>query len=253
MARPRRGDAALDRLPQGAGSVEEALGGDYSLSTRALCRLLQCSRGFVEDRLRPVVRHVYVTQRTRLADGRRPGGTWWSESDVAALLASGTVERRSVLVDARCGEPWLAALADSERARAAPGRMRLPGGLPLADGPVAALLRARRASHAWVALGDEPPGVGGMPGWRTPADLRDWGDTDEDVSRAAWDLGCLRLTLDVGGARRVYYAPPDGDVARLREAVSGGSGGRGGAGALLAVPADSVPPAALRRLLGPGE
>ena len=119
--------------------------------------------------------------------------------------------------------------------------------------PVAALLRARRASHAWVALGDEPPGVGGMPGWRTPADLRDWGDTDEDVSRAAWDLGCLRLTLDVGGARRVYYAPPDGDVARLREAVSGGPGGRGGAGALLAVPADSVPPAALRRLLGPGE
>ena len=265
MAVSKRGDRTLVRV-DGPSSLSEARE-VYRVPTREVCRALMCSRAYVDANVRPEVHHIYVTQKSRTV----PHGTYYSAPELEAILGAGTVERRTVLVwpdEIVADEPDLDDLRDRYAMRARHARSDGERAKKSADfrADLLRLVRERarpewaaalspengpaaRGGVPWVCLGDPSPrefragedeaglptgGAGGAR-WRTVADMTGYGDTSEAVHRTIWSRGMCRLTIAVGGAERVMYAPvvPPPPV----RAACGASG----MGELVAVPAHLVP------------
>ena len=79
--------------------------------------------------------------------------------------------------------------------------------------------RRGRKDTPWVDLGEGPGNFADLGGsWRTTADRKGYGDTDEEWSRAYWSGGARRLTLRLpDGATRIFYAADPHPAANPRQ------------------------------------
>lgn len=240
MARSRKEDATLVRLPMGLQNVEHAVMHEgYDVTVRECCRALKCSRGYFDEHLRPHVHHIYVPDLWARALVRRVGGlelasTYYNREELDQVVHSAVVERRSRVV-------WFTEAVDARTRAELIGRLELVAmECDEVEGEIArldlveaaaldlvALLKARldgawlraretarwerqRTRAHWVAVGDRPPLdlAEVEAAWTTAAAMKGYGDTDEGVQRDIWRGGMVRVELAMpDGARRVMYAP----------------------------------------------
>lgn len=218
----------------------EAVEGDYRVSTREVCRSLMCSRGHVDRVVKPSIHHIYATRNSRYVQN----GTYYSSSELAAVAAQGTVERRTAAVwpeeivsdpaavlklRAQLGEtlrtykkPPIKAVREYRRELV---ELVRADALPAWRAAATAFASpTKRGGTPWIDLGDPTPpafeadeGLVGLPTggelagrWRTAADMMVYGDTDEQIHREVWSKCMCRLTLSFGqGDERVMYAPTE--------------------------------------------
>lgn len=214
----------------------------WDMGTRELCQVFQASRSWVAAHVRPHVPHVYVSPKWHfhLACRVPSVGLACDETlyDRAALrawaLEGARFEARTRLVllddfvrpdavaDLRAARKEFREAADRSEAErtceAAAAKLAaaereekcLAASL---DEAGASLLAARadetrRAEAPWVAVDPAEASAESWPGpaarWRTAADRRGYGDTDEEVHRHLFRSGAVRVTMPSCG--RVMYA-----------------------------------------------
>ena len=152
---------------------------------------------------------------------------------------SGTVERRTRVVGAadilagnREALDWL------DAAKAEAGKIAMDPSRPRADEvhfremsrevfemvylpdewkPAYNAARRKRSELHWVDLGEHPRSFDELGTvWRTTADRKGYGDTDEEWSRAYRRNGAVRLTITLpDGATKVMHAPDPTPRARF--------------------------------------
>ena len=217
-------------------AIKDAINDGYDVTVREICQALKCSRAFHNEHIRRYYPHIYVNPALArdLAKARlisSPGSTLYDRHALDAMAAGGVVRRRSKRVwltealppeahdglvtrleaiGEAYGEPdWIRramairaardSLADYVNENALPDWRRAVGSTRW--------VRARTKA-SWHELGDRPPiGLAWLAGWRTPAAMKDYGDTDEDVARQIWKRGDVQLTITLPDeTERVMYA-----------------------------------------------
>lgn len=237
--RPKKQDQGLVELPHDLDILRGAVDDEFSVTTRALCRALQCSRSFVGAHCRGL-RHIYVSARWGDEVGVHGGGTLWSIPDLDRMVAGATVERRTrvmafsnfttdpdELAWAERAENRLEALEDGADTQAwldlwgyCTERLKAVAGEAWAPAIDDRLERRRgRKETPWVDIGESAGAFADLGiTWRTTAARRDYGDTDEEWSRVYWNGGARRLTLVLpDGAERVFYAADPHPAANISQ------------------------------------
>ena len=238
MAKKKTEDPGLVDVGSSLANVKHAVRDEFNVSTRDLCRALQCSRTFAGRSCRQF-RHIYVSQRWAEKVGlSNTGGIMWSRTELDRMVTSAKVERRTRLVafdeviddlvelkrfSSFCDryghmlehDPSVLAefLQDAER--------RYRSILPPEWAPAFNDTRGR-AETPWVDLGEHAGSFDELgTRWRTTADRMDYGDDSEEWHRLYWREGFVRLTLVLpDGSTRIFYAsdptqtvPADGLLA----------------------------------------
>lgn len=217
----------------------------YRLSTKDICRRLQCSRSWVNKYVRPHVKHVYVA--TGFGGRSVPAAlvlknagiieteeaTWYDEEGfIGFILSNSKFHQRSKMVylenyvedvegwKNRCNGYFEArdeALGTKqfEKTMMKLNQLDIELRLDLKDylSPQGKLLLAgecrphRRTAADWVevACPDET-----VSAWRTVADMKGYGDVDEVIHRRLFAEGCVRCTTelpDIDGqlGKKVFY------------------------------------------------
>ena len=178
------------------------------------------------------IRHIFVSGDWSDKVGLGPGGGFiWSRNELRDMAVSGTVERRTRVVgaaDILAGNlealDWLDA-AKAEAGKIAMDPSRSPADevhfremsrevfervyLPDEWKPAYNAARRKRSELHWVDLGEHPRSFDELGTvWRTTADRKGYGDTDEEWSRAYRRNGAVRLTITLpDGATKVMHAP----------------------------------------------
>lgn len=235
----RRIRAGFVELEPGVENVVAAAEDEgFAVTTRNICRTLQCARTFADKHFPDLAKHIYVS-RGRTADILGfGGGRLYQVSSLDELVAAGaSVTLPYVPVWAEELAPGAAAeIAEvrrsfSETARGIlekynslygfdfkPYRERIGDAIDEHVAP--------EWEQAWKAWKRSRSGDGGgqpaepaenlqwMPpaqtwadlaGWRTLADLMNYGDTQEEWHRYIRRHCCAKLTLAIGDSVRVMY------------------------------------------------
>lgn len=228
--RPKKNDPGLVELPKDLGVLKNAVKTEFKVTTKQLCRALQCSRSYINDHCK-LLRHIYVSQSWADAVGHHQGGTLWSLSDLDQMVASSTIERRTRLVSFKdfTDDPDELAWYEREDERSmkllkvSSEAYREHWGtcwdhymsLVPPEWSAAFADDRGRKDTPWVDLGETASGFYALGDWRTTADRRDYGDSDEEWHRAYWNHGARRLTLRLpDGAARVFYAADPNPTSR---------------------------------------
>ena len=229
--RTNENDPGLITLPEGIDELGDAVKSEFDVTTKQVCRALQCTRPFVLSHCKHI-RHIYVSGDWSDKVGLGPGGGFiWSRKELRDLAVNGTVERRTrvvgaadILAGSREAMDWLEAAAaeaaelgsDPRRSRADEVKFRELSRevfervcLPDEWKPAYNAARLKRSQMHWVDLGEHPRSFDELGTvWRTTADRKGYGDTDEEWSRAYRRNGAVRLTITLpDGATKVMYAP----------------------------------------------
>lgn len=205
--RTNENDPGLITLPEGIDELGDAVKSEFDVTTKQVCRALQCTRPFVLSHCKHI-RHIYVSGDWSDKVGLGPGGGFiWSRKELRDLAVNGTVERRTrvvgaadILAGSREAMDWLEAAAaeaaelgsDPRRSRADEVKFRELSRevfervyLPDEWKPAYNAARLKRSQMHWVDLGEHPRSFDELGTvWRTTADRKGYGDTDEEWSRA---------------------------------------------------------------------
>lgn len=237
--RANESDPGLITLPEGIDELSDAVEQEFDVTTKQVCRALQCTRPFVLAHCRHI-RHIFVSGDWSDKVGLGPGGGFiWSRNELRDMAVSGTVERRTRVVGAadilagnREALDWL------DAAKAEAGKIAMDPSRPRADEvhfremsrevfemvylpdewkPAYNAARRKRSELHWVDLGEHPRSFDELGTvWRTTADRKGYGDTDEEWSRAYRRNGAVRLTITLpDGATKVMHAPDPTPRARF--------------------------------------
>lgn len=201
--RTNENDPGLITLPEGIDELGDAVKSEFDVTTKQVCRALQCTRPFVLSHCKHI-RHIYVSGDWSDKVGLGPGGGFiWSRKELRDLAVNGTVERRTrvvgaadILAGSREAMDWLEAAAaeaaelgsDPRRSRADEVKFRELSRevfervyLPDEWKPAYNAARLKRSQMHWVDLGEHPRSFDELGTvWRTTADRKGYGDTDED-------------------------------------------------------------------------
>ena len=186
------------------------------------------------------IRHIFVSGEWSDKVGLGPGGGFiWSRNELRDMAVSGTVERRTRVVgaaDIRAGNREALDWLDAAKAEA--GKIAMDPSRPRADEvhfremsrevfervylpdewkPAYNAARRKRSELHWVDHGEHPRSFDELGTvWRTTADRKGYGDTDEEWSRAYRRNGAVRLTITLpDGATKVMHAPDPTPRARF--------------------------------------
>lgn len=228
--RPKKEDPGFVELPKDLGVLQNAVKNEFNVTTKQICRALQCSRSFVSDHCRDI-RHIHVSRRWGEAVDHPQGGTLWSLPELDSMVAASTIERRTRVISFCDFTDEPDELAWYERASERNRKLinapvedwkrhwdscwsHYMSFVPLEWSAAFEDDRGRRDTP-WVDLGESAGGFQGLAGWKTTFDRRDYGDSDEEWHRAYWDHGARRLTLRLpDGATRVFYAADPNPTSR---------------------------------------
>lgn len=98
--RANENDPGLITLPEGIDELSDAVEQEFDVTTKQVCRALQCTRPFVLAHCRHI-RHIFVSGDWSDKVGLGPGGGFiWSRNELRDMAVSGTVERRTRVVGA---------------------------------------------------------------------------------------------------------------------------------------------------------
>lgn len=226
--------------------VLDALKHDYTMSIRDVCRLLKASRPWVNRYIKPHVDTIYLNSNRRgeyqlganwvqmaaraLGREEMTESTWFHTKELYGLLkrslVSVTKQTKSVpLVYLMNEEQQESYLKEREQLRerlkkantlkeeqdliaqlaALPGRYLDVDGLELMKSHCGITQRGN------VERVDVPyPGAFDPTKWIAAHDIKDYGDTDEDVYRRLFRRGCIRIEICVPDANgepgnKIYY------------------------------------------------
>lgn len=85
-------DPGLITLPEGIDELGDAVKSEFDVTTKQVCRALQCTRPFVLSHCKHT-RHIYVSGDWSDKVGLGPGGGFiWSRKELRDLAVNGTVE-----------------------------------------------------------------------------------------------------------------------------------------------------------------
>lgn len=176
--RANENDPGLITLPEGIDELSDAVEQEFDVTTKQVCRALQCTRPFVLAHCRHI-RHIFVSGDWSDKVGLGPGGGFiWSRNELRDMAVSGTVERRTRVVGAadilagnREALDWLDA-AKAEAGKIAMDPSRSPADevhfremsrevfervyLPDEWKPAYNAARRNRSELHWVDLGEHP-------------------------------------------------------------------------------------------------
>lgn len=176
--RANENDPGLITLPEGIDELSDAVEQEFDVTTKQVCRALQCTRPFVLAHCRHI-RHIFVSGDWSDKVGLGPGGGFiWSRNELRDMAVSGTVERRTRVVGAadilagnREALDWL------DAAKAEAGKIAMDPSRPRADEvhfremsrevfervylpdewkPAYNAARRNRSELHWVDLGEHP-------------------------------------------------------------------------------------------------
>lgn len=219
---------------------------DYTVSIRDVCRLLKASRSWVNRYIRPHVDAIYLNSGKRgdfavgpnwvrmaakaLGRDDMTESTWLNKGQLTELLGrsivSVTKQTKSVplvyLMDPavraqyilerdkllRCAE---LAKTDAEFSKIEAEFASLPSKFIDRDGQILAETRCAITKRGDVERVDVPYPEGLPPDkWEAAHDLKDYGDTDEDVYRQLFRQGYIRIEIAIPDAtgvvgQKIYY------------------------------------------------
>lgn len=90
--RANENDPGLITLPEGIDELSDAVEQEFDVTTKQVCRALQCTRPFVLAHCRHI-RHIFVSGDWSDKVGLGPGGCFiWSRNELRDMAVSGTVE-----------------------------------------------------------------------------------------------------------------------------------------------------------------
>lgn len=226
-------DPGFVKLPAGLHSIEDALCGDFCVTTKRLCRALMCSRQFVADHCKAIP-HIYVPKRWALQiDPDFHGGVYWSLKALNELADKAVIERRTHVVGATevldgSELEWYRETMHKvsqienrftrhEVFDDARGKFfeHSPGEWQLAF-EARAEARPGRGNTGWGDYGERGARFEQLGTvFRTIADMRGYGDCDEEWHRYIWSTGAVRLVfvLPDGTERKMYACDPTADKA----------------------------------------
>lgn len=223
-----KNDPGFVRLAPGFHNMADALNGDFCITTKQLCRALMCSREFVKDHLRAIP-HTFVSPHwAAQVNWNLSGGTYWSMKALDELASKAVIERRTHVVGGEelltakpasdfneLAREYVTAREPDERKTARDGALdclfdQAPEDWSLAFKAVEEL-GAGRSALTWGDYGER--GVRFIQlgtVFKTIADLRNYGDSDEEWHRKIWNEGAVRLTISFpdGTERKMYAADP---------------------------------------------
>lgn len=214
----------------------------HTLSTKQICKLLKTSRGWVNKNISPYVDRIYIANGRGdkggmswlfIASGRLgkklTETVWFNEKQFHELIEKNVsctkqVKRvpKELFVEKKSRAEFVNSYnALKEKLREAEKNKEW-GRMPEILEKEELLLRKNLSSHGKNLLENFchiPSKRGGVPhesyeypdaaknikNWIAPHDVKDYGDTDEEVYRRFFDEGCVRISLKIGTSEKTYY------------------------------------------------
>lgn len=243
----RRADNPMLVRTESLGELAEAIEGPFSTGTHEACRMLKCSRDWFSANVAPRVHYVFVTSAGRVALkyedtplSASGDQCWYNTAELVALIEEHTrieqrskrfalesfidpenrdafneVVRRRRLTDfdvATAPDPADRSFKLRERRELVEKALNETGARLLE----AALASPRRAAAPWFEVGAAARSLAVIElvrgGWRTVADMMEYGDAAETHYRRLYAEGALRCTIELpkdggGTTRHVMWCP----------------------------------------------
>lgn len=243
----RRADNPMLVRTESLGELVAAIEGPFSTGTHEACRMLKCSRDWFSANVAPRVHYVFVTSAGRVALkyedtplSASGDQCWYNTAELVALIEGHTrIEQRSKrfalesFIDPENRDAFNEAvkrrqLTDFDVATApdpADRSFKLRERRELVEKALnetgarlleAALASPGRAAAPWFEAGVAATSLAVIEfvrgGWRTVADMMEYGDAAETHYRRLYAEGALRCTIELpkdggGTTRHVMWCP----------------------------------------------
>lgn len=211
----------------------KALKNDYTLDIKGACKMLMCSRTWIKKYIQPYVHNIYLSQHYTYIAGHSLGeenlssSVWLHakefEKHVLSHITNVTRQTISVpielLIDPDKVEVFrmryieidqnpmlMRSIKNKEINELIEGCLSLTGKILYIDFP--ALYNNRTKAPA------VPFNISNLDISKLMAahDMKDYGDTDEEVYRELFCIGACRLELHVNESKKIYYYLPEDPV-----------------------------------------